>query len=155
MTAILTKQNAIDGAFVGGNGGGSSNGEFESINVKNDATINGDILVNAGEGQMIKVNDVFIGLMQSDQKLDDKCVELGLNISDHKIKLDNHEQRIDNHEQRIETLETTKPTVINNLRYEDGLDDFIISASTLSVNSNDNIRFQRNLRAKPVQWTII
>ena len=45
MTAILTKQNAIDGALIGG---GSSktdkDAEFNSIHVLTDATIDGEII---------------------------------------------------------------------------------------------------------------
>ena len=43
MTAILTKQNARDKAFVGGNSGSSTNGEFEKLHVSGDATIDGKI----------------------------------------------------------------------------------------------------------------
>lgn len=40
MTAILTKQNALDGALIGGSGKGGD-GIFDSIHVKCDATIDG------------------------------------------------------------------------------------------------------------------
>ena len=43
MTAIITKQNVKNGAFTGGTGGGSSNGEFETIHVKGDAIIDGKL----------------------------------------------------------------------------------------------------------------
>ena len=51
MTAILTKQNVIDKALMGGSGGGSSGGtgEFDSLHVKGDATIDGEIITNFKE----------------------------------------------------------------------------------------------------------
>ena len=47
MTAILTKQNVLDKALIGGSGGGS--GEFDSLHVKGDATIDGEIITNFKE----------------------------------------------------------------------------------------------------------
>ena len=40
MTAIISKQNAKDKAFInGGGGGGAESGEFDTLHVKGDATI--------------------------------------------------------------------------------------------------------------------
>lgn len=63
MTAIITKQNARDRAFIGGNGGGSiiiddvtaKEGEFENLHVKKTATIDGDVIV--GETSITKTID--------------------------------------------------------------------------------------------------
>ena len=43
MTAILTKQNARDKALIGGNSTPTTNGEFETLRVKGNATIDGKI----------------------------------------------------------------------------------------------------------------
>ena len=44
MTAILTKQNARDKAFIGNNGSQTTNSEFETLHIKGDATIDGKII---------------------------------------------------------------------------------------------------------------
>lgn len=43
MTAIITKQNAKDGAFIGGSSGKGGDGEFDSLHVKGDAVIDGKL----------------------------------------------------------------------------------------------------------------
>ena len=54
MTAILTKQNVLDKAFIGGNGSGKGgDGEFDALHVKGKATIDGDCKVF--------INDEFDG----------------------------------------------------------------------------------------------
>ena len=89
MTAILTKQNARDKAFVGGNSTPTTNGEFEMIHVKGIATIDG--------------------------------------------KIEN--EQITNLETRIKAIEETPA---DGLPFEDGLNDFIINASTLkTLETND------------------
>ena len=88
MTAILTKQNARDKALIGGNSTPTTNGEFETLRVKGDATIDG--------------------------------------------KIEN--EQITNIETRIKTLEETPA---NGLPFEDGLNDFIINAETLTTLETD------------------
>ena len=82
MTAIITKQNAKDGAFIGGSGSSSSN-EFDNLHVKNNVTVDNDVIIN------------------------------GTSIA--------------NHEARITALEESNSTIV------DGLDDFAITASTLTT----------------------
>ena len=48
MTAIITKQNAKDKAFVGGGGGdGSTDGLFNSLHVLGDTTLDGAVTFTA------------------------------------------------------------------------------------------------------------
>ena len=85
MTAIITKQNAKDGAFIGGSGGSIDvdDAEFVNLHVKNNVTVDNDVIVN------------------------------GTSIA--------------NHESRITALEESNSTIV------DGLDDFAITASTLTI----------------------
>ena len=54
MTAIITKQNAKDGAFIGGGGGmPDKDSEFKNIHVHNDATIDGDIIMTSTNPQSL------------------------------------------------------------------------------------------------------
>ena len=43
MTAIITKQNAKDKAFIGGGGDGSTDGLFNSLHVLGDTTLDGAV----------------------------------------------------------------------------------------------------------------
>ena len=56
MTAIITKQNAKDKAFINeGGGGDAGSGEFDTLHVKGDATIDGDILMTSADTQSLTV----------------------------------------------------------------------------------------------------
>ena len=58
MTAIITKQNAKDGAFIGGGSGKSSDGEFNSLHVKGDTVIDGTLNINLSSTST-SVNDTL------------------------------------------------------------------------------------------------
>ena len=96
MTAIITKQNVKDGAFTGGNNSPTANGEFETLHVKGDTIIDGNIT----SPELAVVGEAIIDF-----------------------------------ESRIKTLEENPA---ENLHFEDGLNNFIISADTLKTFENDD-----------------
>ena len=69
MTAIITKQNAKDKAFINGGGGGDTgSGEFDTLHVKGDATIDGDILMTSADTQSLTVRLLDIDASVSDHE---------------------------------------------------------------------------------------
>lgn len=60
MTAIITKQNVKDGAFIGGSSGKGGDGEFDSLHVKGDAVIDGTLNIKINDSTSESVNEKFI-----------------------------------------------------------------------------------------------
>ena len=123
MTAVITKQNAKDGAFIGGNSSSNPNGEFDTINVKGDATIKASIEA----GSMMIQEQVNV---KGDATINGQINVKGDATIDGKIV----NEQIDSIESRIKTLEDAPP---DGLPFEDGLNDFIIDVNTLKAIETD------------------
>ena len=123
MTAIITKQNAKDKAFIGGSGGGSGsadyvtdfidedgNAELNDLHVKGNTVLDGNVTFTA-EGMTIK--DIINKVNESyDLSIDTQGDVIELNSSMNKMfaqrddRLDALEQTVNyDHEPRIKTLE--------------------------------------------------
>ena len=114
MTAILTKQNALDGAFMGGSKNPSSI-NCDEISAKT-ADIEQDLTV--GE-------DINLGGISLKSQLINHAQALSVISSD-----------INDHEERITSLEMS-PGSVNELSYEDGLDAYSLDLNSLSKAEND------------------
>ena len=114
MTAILTKQNALDGAFIGGSKNPSSI-NCDEISAKT-ADIEQDLTV--GE-------DINLGGISLKSQLINHAQALSVISSD-----------INDHEERITSLEMS-PGSVNELSYEDGLDAYSLDLNSLSKAEND------------------
>ena len=110
MTAIITKQNAKDKAFINGGGGADTgSGEFDTLHVKGDATIDGDILLTSANTQSLTA----------------RLLNIDTSISDH--------------ETRIQTLEQSGGSFDNNFTFTSGYPEIVIDKAALHETSNDNI----------------
>ena len=109
MTAILTKQNALDGAFMGGSKNPSSI-NCDEINAKT-ADIEQDLTVGG---------DINLGGISLKSQLINHAQALSVISSD-----------INDHEERITSLEMS-PGSVNELSYEDGLDAYSLDLNSLS-----------------------
>ena len=121
MTAIITKQNAKDGAFTGGGGGGGSpdkDSEFKNIHVHNDATVDGDIIMTSANPQSLTL----------------RLADIDASVSSYNTQTMKFTDEINNHESRIKTLEENHDGNEGKLTYEDGLNDFIITSDKLTEN---------------------
>ena len=68
MTAIITKQNAKDKAFIGGGGDGSTDGLFNSLHVLNDTTLDGTVTITTNNKT---INDFITETESGISHLDD------------------------------------------------------------------------------------
>lgn len=114
MTAILTKQNALDGAFIGGSKNPSSI-NCDEISAKT-ADIEQDLTVGG---------DINLGGISLKSQLINHAQALSVISSD-----------INDHEERITSLEMS-PGSVNELSYEDGLDAYSLDLNSLSKAEND------------------
>ena len=158
MTAILTKQNVLDKAFVGGSGSGSGgDGTFDSLHVKGDsaldgnchiggdATVDGNLtittddtygpqpvwpLINAIGSQMGDLNESIQSNLKLISDLEGKAI-------DHESRIEDINSKVSNHDSRITTLENEHADGVQ-LAFENGLDDFIIDINTLKEAETDD-----------------
>ena len=119
MTAIITKQNAKDGAFTGGGGGSSDkDSEFKNIHVHNDATVDGDIIMSSTNPQSLTL----------------RLADIDASVSSYNQQTMKFTDELNNHESRIKTLEEKQDNTNDNIIFENGLHDFIITSDKLTEN---------------------
>ena len=119
MTAIITKQNAKDGAFTGGGGGmPDKDSEFKNIHVHNDATVDGDIIMSSTNPQSLTL----------------RLADIDASVSSYNQQTMKFTDELNNHESRITTLEEKQDNTNDNIIFENGLHDFIITSDKLTEN---------------------
>ena len=131
MTAIITKQNAKDKAFIGGGGGdGSTDGLFNSLHVLGDTTLDGAVTFTANNKT---ISDIITDIDNVKQSTTSSIENINNEIST--IKSD-----INDHETRITKLEEggTEPSDEAQFTYESGINEFIISTNDIKVSEKYN-----------------
>ena len=119
MTAIITKQNAKDGAFTGGGGGSpDKDSEFKNIHVHNDATVDGDIIMTSADPQSLTL----------------RLADIDASVSSYNTQTMKFTDELNNHESRIKILVEKHDGDDGDFSFEDGLNDFIITSDKLTEN---------------------
>ena len=69
MTAIITKQNAIDRAFINGGGGSGGDGEFDTLHVKGTATFDGEVIFNRADEHKFTIDEIKSDIENHEERI--------------------------------------------------------------------------------------
>ena len=143
MTAIITKQNAKDKAFVGGGGDGSTDGLFNSLHVLGDTTLDGAVTITTNNKTINDfITETESGISHLDDVIDihsDRLLacEGKFSAIDTKIvtlqgECTYNAQEILNHDERITKLEEdSHEPEVTNFTFEEGVNEYVIDENSL------------------------
>ena len=140
MTAIITKQNAIDKAFIGGSGSGSdypTDAEFDTIKVNKEATftVNNQDITFANHETRITTLETTTPTFPTDATFDTIKVN-----KDATFTVNNQDITFANHETRIKTLEESGGGSggDSSFTYSFGYPEIIISTNLTETDEDNN-----------------
>ena len=92
MTAIITKQNALDKACINGSGGGD--GEFNNIHVKGTATFDGEAIFKRSNEHGLVYKYTIDEVKNTVENHEERIKTNAANIATNTSSIANHEERI-------------------------------------------------------------